>query len=66
MTVKVDVQLNESAIKDVISEAMEEYVSSGELEYPCPECGSPITITGPENVCKCGFNLKVEISEPEL
>lgn len=63
---KSRVEIDEKALKGVVEDAFREKAFSGDLDYECPDCGRKIAITGPENVCECGFVLKVELGPVEL
>ena len=63
---RVDVEIDKNALKNVVQDAFEKEAFSGDLSYPCPECGKDIPITGPTNECECGFVLNVELGQVEL
>lgn len=65
-TLKSRVKIDKRAVKSVVEDAFRAKAFSGDLDYECPDCGRKIVITGPENVCECGFVLKVDLGPVEL
>ena len=58
-----ELELDEDALRSLASEGIKKMLTTGELEYPCPNCGKQIHITGESTTCSCGFVLTVGVDE---
>lgn len=58
-----ELKLDEKALRSVASDGIKKMLTTGELEYTCPNCGEQIHITGESTTCSCGFVLTVGVDE---